>query len=270
MGVGLVGRCILEKQTIYLTDIPKEYITITSGLGEETPSCLVLVPLKYNDIIYGVIEVAAFKNIEDYQISFLEKIGESIASSISSIKINSQTAKLLDESQMQSEMLSSQEEEMRQNLEEMRATQEQLQDAIERSKNKEVQLSSSNESLQKSIEAYERLMDSLNYPIFYKDLNGKYLSCNIAYAEVLGFEKNEIIGRTDFQFLTFEEAQAFEEEEKKIIKDKLDETKKILFNTKAGQVFNGLQNKKVFYNKSNRLLGTITVLIPINVINVLK
>lgn len=270
LGVGLVGRCIMEKQTIYLTDIPDDYIRITSGLGEEVPKCLVLIPLKYNDVTYGVIEVASFTDIEKYQISFLEKIGESIASSISSIKINSQTAKLLDESQMQSEMLSSQEEEMRQNLEEMRATQEQLQDAIEQSKEKEQDLSKNNRELNSSLEAYERIMDSISYPLFYKDLKGKYLSCNQAYADVMGFDKQEIIGRTDYQFLNFEDAQAFEEEEKKLIEEKRDETKKILFTTKAGHVFNGILNKKVLYNRANRLMGTISVLLPIDILDVGK
>ncbi len=270
MGVGLVGRCILEAQTIYLTDIPNDYITITSGLGEASPICLVLVPLKYNDVIYGVIEIASFKDIENYQIAFLEKIGESIASSISVIKTNTQTAKLLDESQMQSEMLSSQEEEMRQNLEEMRATQEQLQDAVEKSKEKEAELIELTQKQRKSIDAYERILDSIAYPIYYKDTTGKYLSCNKAYADAIGFEKNEIIGRTDYQFFSYEDAQRFEEIDKNILKDKEDKTHKILLATKAGKVFNGLQNKKVFYDKSNRLSGIISVLLPVNIIDNFK
>ena len=270
MGIGLVGRCILEAQTIYLTDIPQDYITITSGMGQANPNCLVLIPLKYNDVIYGVIEIASFKNIEAYQISFLEKIGESIASSISIIKTNSQTAKLLDESQMQSEMLSSQEEEMRQNLEEMRATQEQLQVAVERSKEKEYELIEITQKQKKAIDAFERVFDSISYPIYYKDVNGKYMSCNSAYATVIGFEKNEIIGRTDFQFLSFEDAQKVEEREKNILRDKTDYAQKSLFTTKSGNVFNGLLSKKVFYDKSNRLAGIIGILIPINIIDIIK
>jgi PAS domain S-box-containing protein len=270
MGIGLVGRCILEAQTIFLTDIPQDYITITSGIGQANPNCLVLIPLKYNDVIYGVIEIASFKVIESYQISFLEKIGESIASSISIIKTNTQTAKLLDESQMQSEMLSSQEEEMRQNLEEMRATQEQLQVAVERSKDKEYELIEITQKQKKAIDAFERVFDSISYPIYYKDVNGKYMSCNSAYADVIGFEKNEIIGRTDFQFLSFEDAQKVEEREKNILRDKTDYAQKSLFTTKSGNVFNGLLSKKVFYDKSNRLAGIIGILIPINIIDIIK
>lgn len=123
-GEGLVGQAWQEGNVIYLTEVPANYIRITSGLGNSNPRSIIIIPLIVNDVTYGVIEIASFNHFEEYQIEFLKKLAESIASTISTAKINQRTKILLEQSQQQTEEMRAQEEEMRQNMEEMQATSE--------------------------------------------------------------------------------------------------------------------------------------------------
>jgi PAS domain S-box-containing protein len=126
LGEGLVGQCYLEGEKIYLLEVPQEYITITSGLGGAAPNALLLVPLKINEKIFGVLELATFGQYESHEVELVEKLTESIASTISSVRVSESTRILLEKTQQQAEEMRAQEEEMRQNMEELEATQEEM------------------------------------------------------------------------------------------------------------------------------------------------
>jgi hypothetical protein len=127
IGQGLVGQCYLEKESILLKNAPEEFIIITSGLGESLPSFIAIIPIMQETKVVGVMEFALFREMEKYQVEFLEKLGQNIASFFLSNSMNLKTKALLEQSQIQMEQLRAQEEEMRQNMEELQATQEEMQ-----------------------------------------------------------------------------------------------------------------------------------------------
>ncbi len=126
VGIGLVGQCAYEKAPIYLNEVPDNYMEITSGLGEANPKYVLLMPAIMNDTVYAVIELASFAKIDEYKIKFLSKISDALSSTISMVKINASTAKLLEESKDKADMLAEQSEVLKQSFEELRATQEDL------------------------------------------------------------------------------------------------------------------------------------------------
>jgi PAS domain S-box-containing protein len=186
---GLVGQCILEKQSILLTEIPNNYVEITSGLGQSNPSCILLVPLKNNDEIHGVIEIASFKVFTPYEVSFIEKLSESVASSITTVKVGDNTKKLLDELQLTSEQMRAQEEEMRQNMEELMATQEQMEKSQMESREGQITM--------------QTLLENYHVGIFTVNEEGTLLSVNNITEKITGYISNELTGNNIRLFLKY-------------------------------------------------------------------
>ena len=126
LGEGILGQTFLEKETTHLTNMPDEYIKITSGLGDANPKALLLFPLKVDKEAYGIIELASFQEFKPHEIEFVEKLGESIAATLASVRGAQKNRQLIEQFQQQTEEMRAQEEEMRQNMEELQATQEEV------------------------------------------------------------------------------------------------------------------------------------------------
>lgn len=190
-GEGLSGQAWQEGDTIYLTEVPQNYIKISSGLGDANPTSVLIVPLKVNDQIFGVVEIASFNTFADFEMEFVQKIAESIASTISSVKINARTQRLLEESQEMTEQMRAQEEEMRQNMEELQATQEEM---------------------QRNQSETEGTMLALNSALAMADydVEGKLTKINTNYLSMLGYSQTEVIGEHHRIFATKEDKSSEE------------------------------------------------------------
>lgn len=128
-GEGLIGQIFLEGQPLYLLDMPEDYVIISSGLGENKPSALYITPLIFNQEIAGVIELAFFEPIPEFQRQFIEQASINIASALLNQVRNVEFRRMFQESQEMNERMRNTEEELRQNMEELKSTQEEMERA---------------------------------------------------------------------------------------------------------------------------------------------
>ena len=114
LGEGLVGQCALEKEKILLTNVPKDYISIGSGLGEALPLNVLVLPVVFEGQVKAVIELASFDRFSPAHQAFLEQLTESIGIVLNTIEANTRTEDLLKQSQSLAKELQSQQQELQQ------------------------------------------------------------------------------------------------------------------------------------------------------------
>ncbi|USK84516.1 ATP-binding protein [Peribacillus asahii] len=111
-GEGIVGQAALEKRTIYLTDLPEDYIKITSGVGSASPANLMVIPVEYEGEVIVVIELAKFKEFTSIQQTLINQVANQIGVTVKSVSGRMQIENLLKESKDLTEELQSQSEEL--------------------------------------------------------------------------------------------------------------------------------------------------------------
>ncbi|HEX7014278.1 MAG TPA: GAF domain-containing protein [Cyclobacteriaceae bacterium] len=218
IGEGLVGQTYLERQTVHLREVPPGYLTITSTLGETEPRSLLVVPLIANDRIEGILELASLNEYKPHHIEFLEKVGESLAASLISVRSSERMRTLLQNAQQQAEEVRAQEEEMRQNMEELEATQEQMQRQVN-------ELNQLRHDLEVEKYLFSALMDNIPEAIYFKDRDSRFIRVSKYLATHFGKEATELIGKSDFDFQDEVHAREALEDEQTIMrtrKPKLD------------------------------------------------
>ncbi|MEH2077198.1 MAG: HAMP domain-containing protein [Nostoc sp.] len=113
LGEGLVGQCALEKERILLTEVPSDYVRISSGLGEATPLNAVVLPVLFEGQVTAVIELASFRRFSEIHLTFFDQLTESIAIVLNTIAASMRTEELLKQSQSLAEELQTQQSELR-------------------------------------------------------------------------------------------------------------------------------------------------------------
>jgi PAS domain S-box-containing protein len=201
---GLIGQAAVEKDKILRTEIPDDYMTITSGiLGDKKPRCILVTPLITNETVFGVLEFAGFKKFEPREIEFVTEISELIARTVFNIKVKENTERLLRESQKISRELQANQEVLRQNAHVM----EEQKGELERT-NRELQTNI--REVQRANDRIQLLLENASeiITIYEPDATIRYISPSVT--KILGYTPEEMIGIKDIIYVHPAGVEAYE------------------------------------------------------------
>jgi len=186
-GAELPGTCALEKERIFITDVPPDYFDVASGLGSSLPNCILLVPLKIADRVVGVIELATVRLLRPFEIDFVESLSERIASSLMAVRNSEHTSRLLKQSQAQAETLKEQDSAMRESM-------NKLEEAQQDSSTKESEITG--------------ILNAINQSTLVAEmgLNARFTSINEQFLMFLESAEDQVLGKLYSDFAIVDRA----------------------------------------------------------------
>jgi len=119
VGEGLIGQVAFEKERIMLSNVPSNYIKISSGLGRSKPANLIILPVLFENKVKAVIELASLDIFSETHLDFVSQLTESIGIVLNTIEANTRTEELLTQSQSLAGELKIQQEELRRTNDEL-------------------------------------------------------------------------------------------------------------------------------------------------------
>jgi HAMP domain-containing protein/CheY-like chemotaxis protein/signal transduction histidine kinase len=155
-GEGLVGQAALERQSIILTEVPGDYVHISSGLGASKPLNIVVMPVLFEGEVKAVIELASFYRFSDIHLTFLDQLTESIGIVLNTITATMRTEELLKQSQSLATELQTRQEELTETNARLEQQARTLQASEERLRQQQEELQQTNEELEEKAELLVR------------------------------------------------------------------------------------------------------------------
>jgi signal transduction histidine kinase/DNA-binding response OmpR family regulator/HPt (histidine-containing phosphotransfer) domain-containing protein/HAMP domain-containing protein len=131
IGQGLIGQCARERKVVTLTDLPPDYLRISSGLGSASPIQSVALPLLSQDKLLGAVEIASFRAFDSKEQALLDELLPVVALSLEVLQRNLRTQELLTQTQEQARQLTAQQEQLKASEKEIIAAKEKAEEATQ-------------------------------------------------------------------------------------------------------------------------------------------
>jgi PAS domain S-box-containing protein len=200
---GLVGQAVAEKDIIVRTEIPDDFVTISSGiLGDKKPTSLVIMPFIANEQAYGVIELAGFSRFDNTRTTFIRELSVILARTIFNIQVNERTRKLLAESQALAADLKEKQEVLRENAEEMQATEEEL-------RHSNVRLEEQVEEVSRTRSRMQLLLENASEVITICEADGTIRYVSPSVETILGYQPAQLQGKKDIDNVSDEQRNVY-------------------------------------------------------------
>jgi CheY-like chemotaxis protein/CHASE3 domain sensor protein len=160
-GDGLIGQAVKENRLLHITDVPANYLRISSSLGQREPAEVVLAPASVDGIVQAVIELGFFHKVDPSERELLGRVSESLGVAIRASKDRTRLEELLEETQRQAEELQTQQEELRVSNEELEEQSRVLKESQARLESQQAELEQINSQLEEQTQILGHQKDLL-------------------------------------------------------------------------------------------------------------
>ncbi|WP_172200761.1 CHASE3 domain-containing protein [Saccharibacillus qingshengii] len=167
-GEGLVGRCAGEGRTLHLTQVPPDYVKISSALGRSESAEVLLIPVMYNGVVKAVVEWASSTPFARSEIERLQRKAELLGSTLQTIEARQEIERLYRESQSLNEELQVQSEEMQVQSEELQVQSQELMTQRDELESINEQLGAQKHAAELAVEDAEKYAQELQISSKYK------------------------------------------------------------------------------------------------------
>jgi PAS domain S-box-containing protein len=155
-GEGIVGQAALERKQVLITDVPDDYIRVTSGLGEATPRTLCVTPLLLEGRVVGMLELASFAPLTDSALEYLRQAAPSVAVALEAGVARERVAAALQQAQQLAAELEAQQETLRNTNAELEEQAAQLRISEQKLKSQQQEIELANTELSQKNDLLER------------------------------------------------------------------------------------------------------------------
>ena len=105
-------------------------------------------------------------------------------------------------------------------------------------------------ALTKSRNFLDKIIDSIADPVFVKDKNHRWILLNDAFCKLIGYPREELLGKSDYDFLPAHEASVFWDKDEELFKTGIENVNEEEVTDSEGNVHN-LVTKKTLYSDNS-------------------